>query len=248
VGIHHRLSPKQIRLKILQAQIGRLERHNTRLQAIGDRLSWLRLAVFVVGTVLSVVGLFQFGKWAFGVGETLTLVVFFALVRSHRQVTTLNRTLYAWADVKRTHIARMTLNWPVIPRPDGIDVHSTHPFALDLDIVGDCSLLRLVNTAVTHEGTLRLCGWMIDTRPDVDIIRQREALVSELKEMRHFRDKLTIRATLVAQGHVRNRLTWLNSAAPPSLLPTVGGTGVGRDLWALRTDLNFGPGSSVRRV
>lgn len=216
------LTPKKVRLNLLKAQIERFDRHSARLKAASDRLSWLRLLVFSVGTVLSVIGLFQFGSWAFGIGETLTLIVFFALVRAHRRVATLNRTLSAWAALKRTHVARMTLDWPSIPHPYTADTPADHPFALDLDIVGDYSLHRLLNTAVTRAGMSRLLDWLLNTTPNINTLRRRQMRVSELKGMRRFRDQVIIRAALAGHGDATDRLIdWLNHPLPESLLPRI---------------------------
>jgi DNA mismatch repair ATPase MutS len=74
-----------------------------------------------------------------------------------------------------------------------------HPFALDLDLVGERSLHQLVDTAVSLEGSQRLRDWLLTAAPDPASIQKRQMLVQELTPMSLFRDKLRLNAALVAQ-------------------------------------------------
>ncbi|HCI78244.1 MAG TPA: hypothetical protein DHW02_00980, partial [Ktedonobacter sp.] len=105
-------------------------------------------------------------------------------IRNHR----------TWQYIKRTHIARMRLDWEHIPDAQVEPVSPEHPFASDLDIVGPRSLHRLLNTAISREGTKRLQQWLLTTVPDKDAIARRQVLVRELTPLSLFRDRLTLRS------------------------------------------------------
>jgi len=57
---------------------------------------------------------------------------------------------------------------------------SEHPFEVDLDITGEHSLHRLLNTAVSQEGKSAAPHWLLNTVPDLPIIEHRQTLVREL--------------------------------------------------------------------
>jgi hypothetical protein len=94
----------------------------------------------------------------------------------------------------RQQQARSELNWnampAVPPREEMDDGEVSHPFDLDLDISGERSLHRLLNTAVSLEGTLRLRDWLLTRDLDPEEIRARRALVRELIPLAGFRRKL----------------------------------------------------------
>ena len=83
------------------------------------------------------------------------LVVIFALTTaalvSHH--TTLRRRRDRLAGLVTANdlaIARLELDWPLMPEPPVTDVPRSHPYAWDLDIVGLASLERLVAEARTQ--------------------------------------------------------------------------------------------------
>jgi hypothetical protein len=117
----------------------------------------------------------------------------------------------------------MDLAWqklpPALPVPSGLD----HPFALDLDLIGERSLQRLLDTAVSLEGKERLRDWLLDTQPDYSTIAQRRQRIGELIQMPHFRDKLRLNALLVSEKEWFGRplLDWLFTQAESPALPKV---------------------------
>jgi hypothetical protein len=67
-----------------------------------------------------------------------------------------------------------------------------HPFERDLDITGERSLLRLLDSSITAEGSQRLRSWLLSTTPDQLVIEKRQSLVRELSGHALFRDKLQL--------------------------------------------------------
>ena len=74
----------------------------------------------------------------------------------------------------------------------------TIPFAHDLDMVGERSIHRLLDTAVSRGGSARLNNWLLATEPDSVQIERRQALVRELVRLTAFRDRLTLNGWLAA--------------------------------------------------
>jgi len=137
-------------------------------------------------------------------------------------------------EIKQIQAARIHLDWERLPFSDQAADQSSpdagHPFDADLDITGERSLHRLLDCAVTSEGSRRLQSWLLSKSPDPLIIKQRQSLVQELKDHSLFRDKLQLHSRL-ASGTAKARagrwdsrvlVDWLEHPLPKdSLLSTV---------------------------
>ncbi len=216
-------NPKQARLAALARQIKRLDIRLDQLQQISNRYTWLRLAIFLIGAAITLVGPFVTGaSWVFWGGAIITLVVFSVVVGFHRRVKTSIVRHKLWRTIKSHHIARMKLDWQHIPTGFPLHPRPDHPFEIDLNITGEHSLHQLLDTAVSREGSARLADWLLAAVPDPTAIRRRQALVRELIPMARFRDKLTLNALFAARdldGHweTKTLLHWV--ADRPSSRP-----------------------------
>ncbi|MBE2222000.1 MAG: hypothetical protein IAF02_10685 [Anaerolineae bacterium] len=207
---------KQKRVAAIQRQIKRLDTQLSDLKQQSDKLSRLRLAVFLVGVTTAVIVLLQFGVWPWFFVSGVVVLAFAVTVKLHRNVEMARQRFQIWRAIKETHLARMTLTWTALPPAADVAVPPDHPFALDLDIVGSRSLLQLVDTAVSVEGSKRLAAWLLETNPVLPTALDRQAAVAELVRMPIFRDKLTLNATLATEDSGekwpgRQVLTWLNA-------------------------------------
>ena len=211
------MTRKEARLHALQRQIVRLENRLTALQHTSDRYGRWRLGTFLAAMGLSAVSLFNWGIWAWVAVTAVAILPFIFFVRAHRRVEEAINRHAIWRRLKQTHVARMTLAWDDIPAVPPPPPRLDPPFALDPDLVGDHSLLQLLDTAVSHEGSQRLQTWLLDTDPQQDAIADRQLLVAELAAMPRFRDKLSLyatQATTAADGEKwpgQRILAWLAS-------------------------------------
>ncbi|MCC7449596.1 MAG: hypothetical protein IT324_19400 [Anaerolineae bacterium] len=214
---------KQARLAALQRQIKQLDIRLEQRQQISNRYTWLRLAIFLIGAAITLIGPFITGaSWVFWAGALVTLIVFSVVVGFHRQVKTSILRHKLWRGIKSHHIARMTLDWQHIPAGFAPHPRPDHPFELDLNITGEHSVHQLLDTAVSREGSVRLADWLLATVPDPGAIRRRQALVRELIPLVRFRDRLTLNALFAASdldGHIETKtlLHWTQSQ--PSARP-----------------------------
>jgi hypothetical protein len=139
-------------------------------------------------------------------------------------------------EIKQVQIARINLDWDRIPAADPDPPMAGHPFESDLDITGERSLHRLLDCAVTKEGSERLKSWLLNPRPDAQSMTHRQKLVRELKNHSVFRDKLQLLsafARLRTAGPTRSKrdsnrwnskilVDWIEQSEPnKSLLPTL---------------------------
>jgi hypothetical protein len=109
----------------------------------------------------------------------------------------------AWLHHQQAQVARARLDWPHIPGFALKPAAAEHPFATDLNLLGDRSLHQLLNTATTYEGADRLAEWLTSTHPRQDVIARRQALVSELIPLAHFRDRLILHSQMTQEDDAR---------------------------------------------
>ena len=86
-------------------------------------------------------------------------------------------------------------------------------------------MYRLLDTAVSYEGSQRLRAWLTAPVPSPDQIVQRQQLVRELAPLSLFRDKLIMNATIAAgtrkTWEANQLLSWLERHAPETSLRQV---------------------------
>jgi ABC-type multidrug transport system fused ATPase/permease subunit len=216
---------KQERIQLLERQIGRLQKRIALLELRSNKYSWTRVAIFFVGLGLAILAFFLLNRWS-GVGLALVTFVLFAIAaRFHSRIERSLARHKLLSHIKTTQLARIHLHWDAIPSAYPTDSAGEHPFEIDLDITGFRSLHQLLNTAVSREGSQRLHDWLLTTTPDLQLIRQRQTLVSELAPLTLFRDKLLMNSLLASrrtsqQVEGRRLLNWLGlQSLSTSLLP-----------------------------
>ena len=208
------------RTQVLQRQVARLGRHLTELERKNGRLATLRLGIFIGGLVITAVSFYYLGNLGGGVVGLLLVGAFVTAVSAHSRVKESITRYQTWRQIKATHLARQTLTWDELPVYHSPPVESDHSFAYDLNIVGPQSLHRLLDTAVSQEGSSRLAAWLLSNEPDYEAVQQRQALVQELLARPRFRDKLTQQGTAVTAAMSDDKwpgqrlLDWLQRPSP----------------------------------
>ena len=191
------MNKKQAKFRALHNQIERLNGRLSHLLQQDNQLSQIRLGLFVVGALISGFLFLKYGPVVWIWGSMPAFLPFVGLVAYHRGIQTAVSRFTLWLQIKKNHLARMSLDWDLLPTAMPIPPRFDHPFALDVDLLGERSLHHLLDTAVSEEGSLRLREWLIEVAPQLDQILQRQRLVQELMTFRLFRDKLTLNAALI---------------------------------------------------
>lgn len=241
------MSKKTDLLQILQHQQARLSRRLDRLHRQSDRLSRWRLILFLGALLLGGAAFLQWGPVVWLASTAVLLIPFIISVAIHRRVETAVTRFSLWQKLKQTHLARMTLAWEELPETKSFEVSSDHPYAVDIDLVGAFSLHRLLDTAVSQEGSQRLHNWLLDPNPEKDVVLTRQNLVKELSSQTRFRERLWLQASLAigedgAQWAGQSLLDWLqNEAEAKSLRPLLIGLSVLTVVnWVLFAGYQFG--------
>ncbi len=189
-------------------QIETISRRTDRLIAQGSKTSALitrwRLAIFLAGLICTVT-LYKLNWYQSGnLSLALFLAIFIAVAAYHNKVEAQIHRLRQWKQIKRTHLARMALDWGNIPkRPT--DERSSHPYAADLDLVGPHSLIHLLDTTISDQGRERVRNWLLNQPPSPEQWRSRHALVRELTSRPLLRDRLTLDAKLTGDQEINGK-------------------------------------------
>ncbi len=196
-----RIGPNRERtLKRLLVRLDRLYRRGAVASTLATR--W-RLAIFVTGALCTVLS-YKLGWYHVGNASlVLFVVVFAAVARYHNRLEDRLHRLRLWHEIKRTHLARVTLNWDEIPAKPAPPA-SQHPYAVDLDLIGPHSLQHLLDTTVSSNGRERLSAWLLSQPFDPAGWNNRRALVRELVSLPLFRDRLVLEAKLVGDDEEIN--------------------------------------------
>jgi hypothetical protein len=198
------LSPHEWRLHVLRRQIERLDRCLRELELRSRRISRWRLITFILLLAGSTAVLMTLGQIPFLITGLVLLALFIYLVYRHRQIETSASRLRIWRRLKLDQIARMTLDWEHMPFIEPLGERFEHPFGRDLDIVGERSLQRVIDLAITKEGSDKLRQWLLEFEPDLAGLPQRQDLIRELLRMPSLPTRLTLNA-LMAAGHDGSR-------------------------------------------
>ena len=167
------MNKREKRQRMLQNQVTRLQRQGAQWQQLSDRLSGARIFFFVLGALFCVFTFLTWGPVPWLMVTAVAFIPFLVMVASHRRVDTAVTRLNIWLEIKQTHLARMTLDWDNLPEPLPVPERLSHPFGVDLDLLGTRSLHQLLDTAVSQEGSTRLRDWLLVAEPQLDIIYQR---------------------------------------------------------------------------
>ncbi|HEX8385995.1 MAG TPA: hypothetical protein VF576_07420, partial [Rubricoccaceae bacterium] len=172
------------------------------LALVSQRFSRSRLALAGVGGLTAlVVGNVVRSDYGWIVALATT-GAFAVLARRHEKVEQARVRLARWRLIQARHLARLQLDWDVLPPPSGPPPPG-HPFAADLDLAGPRSVLHLIDATASEGGSACLRDWVLALIPDPEAVRQRQARVRALVQERRFRDRLGLLGLEAAGRQVR---------------------------------------------
>jgi len=216
------MTNKQHREKVIKSQIRRLQKRIKDYQKISKQFSFFRLIIF-----LSIVFI---GIPVFWVDHQIsyifigTMIVLFNIIAHfHRKIELSIKRHQIYFEIKKSHTARIELDWKNIPLPENSQSDEQHPFEVDLDITGEKSLHQLMDISVSSSGSQRLKDWLLDVAPDFKTIKNRQRLIREMAPLIRFRDKLLLAFKLISKERLDDNkfLNWLNRSTADKNLKLV---------------------------
>ena len=192
------------RERTLRRLIAAADRRIAGHHELSSRLTTARLILFLVGIALCVT-LFKLGWYLAGnTALALLVLVFVAVASYHNRLVQRMHRWRLWRTIKQTHLARIQLDWPAIPRREH-EPPADHPYAKDLDLLGSHSLLHLLDTTVSSNGRERLTSWLLHPSPDRSQWARRQRLAQELSRLTLYRDRLVLEGLLVGEQEIDGR-------------------------------------------
>ncbi|MDX1415219.1 MAG: MutS family DNA mismatch repair protein [Candidatus Promineifilaceae bacterium] len=195
------------RLNAINRQIDRLDRRLEDMKRRASRLSNWRLGIFATIFMFGAFVFFIWGALPWAIASVILLIPFVITVYWHRKIEYAIKRHYILLALKQAQAARMLLDWEKIPLAESIVVTKDHPFAADLDLIGERSILRLIDVSITKEGSQQLCDWLLETEPNPELTIQRQAIVKELIRLPALRDRLILNALMTSP-----RVNWEGSS------------------------------------
>jgi ABC-type multidrug transport system fused ATPase/permease subunit len=211
------------RIDLLTHRLQAITMVTERLKLIDQRFFWYRLTSFLGAWVLAILTRFVIPGmtwlWVF-LGMVL---VFLVVVSFHRKLDEQRLRYQNAQDWLTQQIARATLDWSNLPELHNINPDSEHPFMNDLNLVGEHSLLQLIDSTATIGGQKRLKTWFLNPDLQIVAINQRQTLVSELLKLTGFRTQLMLSGWQIKQDAKglwddRGIYQWLQTHTPEGSL------------------------------
>ena len=120
------------------------------------------------------------------------VALFIVLVRVHSRLAQREARMRDRALLSRAGLNRLRRDWHALPErhwesPPG------HPYAVDLDIFGHASLVRLLPPVTSIPGATTLKSWLLDA-PSIETARERQPAIRELSQRVELREDLAIEA------------------------------------------------------
>ncbi|OOB79174.1 MAG: hypothetical protein BEN18_04560 [Epulopiscium sp. Nuni2H_MBin001] len=149
-----------------------------------------------------------------GVLAFLALVIWHGLIKRDIAVVKL------YQKINDEYISRLYDNWQAF-EDGGIDLAApTHPYAFDLDIIGEASLYKKISVANTFLGREKLADYLLNREQSVSVREYRQKAINELSNNIDFVQQLQV--ILRQNKTVReNPNKWINIASQKIPLPNV---------------------------
>ncbi len=203
--------------------LARVERRIATRERLSRNFSGARLALVLLGALATYFLGQQFGSTPGWLSLLCFTLAFILLAQRHEHVERSLVRHRIWHRLKAEHAARMGLDWEKLPKPALAVDTNAHPFASDLNLLGERSLLHLLDNTTSTGGSARLREELLQPLIAAEHIHARQDIVRELKPLARFRDHLALHGALLKQEtHERwqgeKLVAWLERESRPHAL------------------------------
>jgi hypothetical protein len=188
-----------------------------------NSLSYLRLFIILAGVAAAFVS-FNYINAETGIAVIVIDFILFGIfaARQSRVINSIDKAK-RWIKIKKVRIAKMNLDWENIPDLKKEYRDSHHPFDIDLDITGQYSLLRIINSTFSVEGYEKLKQNLLNPLKDFKELLFRQNIIKELIPYESFREKMFLRFSYLKQNEFEGSriISWLNKDDNIKISPAV---------------------------
>lgn len=179
---------------MIKANQNRLEKKSKRLERLVKKITELdnnfagwRALLFIFSFVVWCFVGFNIYPKVFLIVACLTSIAFFVVVYFHRKIRRNLNLFKSRLNVEIRQKAMAELDWEKIPYTDFRGLSLNIPYLLDLNIIGDFSIIKLLNRTTSSSGFKRLVDLFLSNDVIDAEIKRRKTLVNELKSLKVFR-------------------------------------------------------------
>ena len=194
------------------------------------KVGFVRLAALALGLVLLWLAFTGLSWWWL----LLPVAAFFILGEVQARITRARRRCERAAALYEQGLARLDDNWAGRGATGDRFLDSSHPYVEDLDLFGHGSLFELLSRARTSVGEETLARWLLHGAPP-DVVRGRQAAVSELRPRLDLREDLALLVEGVRSGNDALALAEWAKASPWQIPFWLRVTAIGLALFAVVT-------------
>lgn len=204
------------RINLLKHRLISIKSISSKLKLLDQRFFWYRLSAFLSAWLFAILTRFLIPGMAWLWVLIFLFVIFLGVVFFHRRLDK-TRVRYQIAEEWfEQQIARATLDWEKIPQITPIINDPDHPYMNDLNLIGDRSLLQVVDTTNTVGGQKKLFDWFLSPDLVLEEICLRQSLIKEILEYPGFRNQTLLLGREVQRStkglwDEKNLMTWLQS-------------------------------------
>ena len=205
------MSLQKIRITDIESQIKRFQARLKKLEKKSRNLGTVKAVIFLTGLAAFLGSYFYLTIVPVIVIIILFLLTFGILTKFHNEIDEGIKKQKIWIDIKSTSLSRINIDWQNLPADKISKQNKSHPFEFDLNISGEFSIHRLIDSSVTLEGSYKLLEWLTIKQPSFDNILYRQNIIRELIPLRKFREKLQLNSNLITKKiiHGKNLLDWM---------------------------------------
>lgn len=145
-----------------------------------NQIANLRLVVLILAGYMTYLVIKSPKQLLWIIGAGASFAIFFYLLYKHQKIKDQMDYYESMENVNKKYSMRMTKEWHGFrDRGDEFEIDS-HPYALDLDIVGPQSLFQKINTTHTWHGRKLLSESLLENHFTEEIIGERQKAIKEL--------------------------------------------------------------------
>ncbi len=205
------MSLQKSRVLEIESQIKRFQARLIKLEKKSRNLGTVKAIILLTGIIIFLISFFYLTTLPVIIILILFLLTFGILTKFHNGIDQGIKKQKIWIDIKSTNLSRINIDWQNLPTEKIAHQNKSHPFEFDLNISGEYSIHRLIDSSVTIEGGHKLLEWLTAKQPSLNDIISRQNIIKELIPLKKFREKLQLNSNLITKKvlHGGKLLEWM---------------------------------------